>query len=216
MSTPEPSTCTAADLLDPRIPSATLGVLATARPDLWAMILAHPNCYPALSAHIRRHLPSLGVPQQSAVPAAPIPPFARIVAACAYLAPAAASLMLICLFLPGATVRQPAAGFELRSTQASAGDSPGLALLLLATIGLLLAGILTRIPWTRVTGAAAGVLAGLLGTSASLSALFHRLRFSSEVPTEPVLLGLISLALIAACALMLLAASPAPAVEPRR
>ncbi|WP_298039158.1 hypothetical protein [uncultured Microbacterium sp.] len=214
MITLEPSTCTAADLLDPNIPSATLGAVATARPDLWSMILAHPNCYPALAAHIQQHLPSLRVPQQATAPAGPIPLIPRLIGASTYIAPAAAVLMLLCLFLPGAILRPVDAGFPLHNTETSAGDSPGLTILLLATIGLLMAGFLTRTPWVRITGASAGILAGLLGTNASLSTLFHRLQFTTELPTEPILLGLLSLALIAACVLTLLSAQPAP--EPRR
>ncbi|WP_119695826.1 hypothetical protein [Microbacterium halotolerans] len=54
------------DLLrDPQFDQATLGHLATARPDLRPSVLAHPNCYPELADWLRAH----GVQAASAPPA---------------------------------------------------------------------------------------------------------------------------------------------------
>ena len=52
------STYTERDLADPAIEPATLGHLATARPDLRPAILAHPNCYPALAEWLRARVPA--------------------------------------------------------------------------------------------------------------------------------------------------------------
>lgn len=55
MSDRDPASYTAADLADPTIAPATLGQIASVRPDLWPAILAHPNCYPELAAFIQQH-----------------------------------------------------------------------------------------------------------------------------------------------------------------
>lgn len=73
MTTREPSTYTAEDLLDPNIEAGALGEIASARPDLWSMILEHPNVYPALTAHIQQYLPTVGVEQLRAAAAPTIP-----------------------------------------------------------------------------------------------------------------------------------------------
>lgn len=41
-------------MLDPQLSGAQLQELAATRPDLWDLIAAHPNCYPALEAWIER------------------------------------------------------------------------------------------------------------------------------------------------------------------
>lgn len=53
----EPVNYTVANLADPGIDAATLGQVAAARPDLWAAILAHPNCYPELADWLRQRMP---------------------------------------------------------------------------------------------------------------------------------------------------------------
>lgn len=50
------STYAEQDLADPAIEPATLGHLATARPDLRPAILGHPNCYPALAEWLRARI----------------------------------------------------------------------------------------------------------------------------------------------------------------
>lgn len=57
------STFTLLQMADPNIEQATLAQIVDTQPELWTAVLAHPNCYPGLSAHIRQHLPTLGVPQ---------------------------------------------------------------------------------------------------------------------------------------------------------
>ena len=61
------------DLLrDPQFDQATLGQLATARPDLRPAVLAHPNCYPALADWLRAHgVQAASAPQAETPPAQP-------------------------------------------------------------------------------------------------------------------------------------------------
>ncbi|WP_442916167.1 variant leucine-rich repeat-containing protein, partial [Leucobacter sp. M11] len=54
MTERDPSTLSAGDLSDPSIEAAELARIAPARPDLWAQILVHPNCYPGLDGWIRQ------------------------------------------------------------------------------------------------------------------------------------------------------------------
>ncbi len=61
----DPSTVSAADLQNPQISPADLGLLAQYRRDLWPAILSHPQCYPALGQWIQQ--------QMSQVPPQPEP-----------------------------------------------------------------------------------------------------------------------------------------------
>lgn len=49
MSEPDLSNVTAETLADPTVDAVTLGRLASTRPDLWPVILTHPNIYPDLA-----------------------------------------------------------------------------------------------------------------------------------------------------------------------
>ena len=57
MPLPDPSSLTYEQLADPNIDQTTLAQLAAARPDLWPAIMAHPNCYPELTAWIWQQTP---------------------------------------------------------------------------------------------------------------------------------------------------------------
>lgn len=64
----EVSSYTVEDLANPGIDAATLGQLASARPDLSGAILAHPNCYPELANWL-----SQGMQANDEQPPAPVP-----------------------------------------------------------------------------------------------------------------------------------------------
>ena len=54
-------------LRDPSIDANTLRELAAARPDLWPLIVRHPNCYPELGAFLRERMGGSGVTPQPSV-----------------------------------------------------------------------------------------------------------------------------------------------------
>ncbi|MBP1326047.1 hypothetical protein JOF28_001279 [Leucobacter exalbidus] len=69
---------TAQQLTNPEIAPATLAEIVNTQPEMWAIVQAHPNCYPALAAHIGQHLATLGVAQVAQVaPVAPVAPVAQ-------------------------------------------------------------------------------------------------------------------------------------------
>ena len=88
MTQRDPSTFTVADLADPTLDLATLGAVASVRPDLWSSILAHPNCTPELTAYIQKYSPT---PIAPAAPVAPSPVAEAPAAPSAPEAPAAPS-----------------------------------------------------------------------------------------------------------------------------
>lgn len=107
MTTRDPSTYTAGEIAHPSVDAATLAQVASLRPDLWASILANPNCYPELAQWIQQQQPGI-LPQQVATSgyAQPVAATQGQLAPAAWGAPTTGSGY--------ADAAQPAATFEIR------------------------------------------------------------------------------------------------------
>ncbi|WP_105036567.1 hypothetical protein [Cryobacterium aureum] len=217
---PEPFSYTLADLADPGVEPATLGHIATARPDLWSVILTHPNCYPELADWLRQRMPRADEQtpargwvepsaQRTARRAPRREPFAKHHPWVLFIVPVAAIIAILSLFLPIGTVSGfgDSITYNYFSEEAKEfeGEGEGILTFMLVAIALAVVSILTRKKWARITAAIVGILVAPFGIGDGFGTTGLLLNTTgASVGAGSVLLGSASTLLLAAAILTLL------------